>query len=321
MKTHLGAAAACLAGLVGALPAQAAWPGDQPIEVFVGFAAGGTTDVMIRTLAPYIAKQLGDGASLVIVNKPGASGEISVVQTMRAKPNGYSIGVVNNPGYFFVPMVRKAAYATQSLTLVARIVSDPTVMVTRKDSKLADLKSVVAQLRAHSGSLTAGHNGIGTNGHLAMVMLEKSAGVTMNAIPYNVSAQQKTAIAGSQLDIAFLAASEVPDPDTEAAPMRLLAQFAKHKVTRLNRVPTTYELGFPVEMTAERGLAAPNGIPAPILARLQKAIETAMKDPDYLKAAPNDAPFLNYAAGADWNRQIDQDRKAYEEIARTLPKD
>ena len=61
MKTHLWAAAAWLAGLVSAVPAQAAWPSDQPIEVFVGFAAGGTTDVMIRTLAPYIAKQLGDG--------------------------------------------------------------------------------------------------------------------------------------------------------------------------------------------------------------------------------------------------------------------
>lgn len=321
LKMHQWAAAALLAGLVGAHPAQAAWPSDQPIEVFVGFAAGGTTDVMIRTLAPYIAKQLGEGATLVIVNKPGASGEISVVQTARARPNGYAIGIVNNPGYFFVPMMRKAAYATTDLTLVARIVSDPTVMVTRKDGKLADLKSVVAQLKAQPGSLTAGHNGMGTNGHLAMLHLEKSAGLKFNAIPYNGSAQQKTALAGSQLDIAFLAASEVPDPDNEATPMRLLAQFTKQKVTRLNSVPTTYELGFAVEMLAERGIAAPNGMPAAILARLQKAIESAMKDPDYIRAATNDAPFLNYAAGAEWKLLIEQDRKAYEDIARTLPKD
>ena len=321
MKKHLGAMTIALGGLAGTVPAHAAWPSDRPIEVFVGFAAGGTTDVMIRSLAPYIARQLGDGASLVIVNKPGASGEISVVQTMRAQPDGYSIGIVNNPGYFFVPMYRKAAYATKDLMLIARIVSDPTVMVTRKDSKLADLKAIVAQLKAQPSSLTAGHNGVGTNGHLAMTLLEKAANVKMNAIPYNGSAQQKTAIAGSQLDIAFLAASEVPDPDNEATPMRLLAQFSKTKVARLSSIPTTYDLGLPVAMTAERGLAAPNGISAPILARLQKAIEAAMKDPEYIKTARNDAPFLNFMGGADWTAHIEQDRKPYEEIARTLPKD
>jgi tripartite-type tricarboxylate transporter receptor subunit TctC len=315
----VAAAAACLATL--STSAHAAWPSDAPIEVVVGFAAGGTTDVMMRSLAPFVAKQLGNGANLVIVNRPGASGEIAVSQVMHAKPDGYTIGIVNLPGFFFVPMYKKASYTTKDVTLLARIVSDPTVMVARKDSKLTDLKQVVTQLKGAPSSLSAGHNGVGTNGHLALVRLEKSAGVTMNAIPYNGSAQQKTAIAGSQLDIAFLAASEVPDPDNEATPMRLLAQFTKTKVARLNSIPTTYELGFPVEMTAERGLAAPNNVPAPVMDRLQKAIEAAMKDPEYIKAARNDAPFLSFLGGAEWTRQIEQDRKAYEEIARTLPKE
>ena len=150
MKNVSPRPAVALGLLALAAPAQAAWPSDQPIEVVVGFAPGGTTDVMIRQLAPHIARQLGDGASLVIVNKPGASGELAVTQTMRAKPDGYTLGIVNLPGYFFVPMMRKAAYATKDLTLVARIVSDPTVMVSRKDGKLADLKAIVAQLKAES---------------------------------------------------------------------------------------------------------------------------------------------------------------------------
>ena len=219
------AMAAVVVSLAGVAPAHAAWPSDAPIEVVVGFAPGGTTDVMVRVLAPYIARQLGDNASLVIVNRPGASGEIGVSQVKRAKPDGYTMGIVNLPGYFFVPMYRKASYSTSDLTLVARVVSDPTVMVARKDSKLTDLKQVVAQLKSSPSSLSAGHNGIGTNGHLAMARLEKAAEIKLNAIPYNGSAQQKTALAGNQLDIAFLAASEVPDPDNEATPMRLLAQF------------------------------------------------------------------------------------------------
>jgi tripartite-type tricarboxylate transporter receptor subunit TctC len=277
--------------------------------------------VMVRTLAPFIAKHLGDNASLVVQNRPGASGELAINTVMRAKPDGYSLVIVNMPGYFFVPMHRKSSYTTKDLTLVARVVSDPTIMVARKDGKYADLRQILAALKSAPGSISAGHNGIGTNGHLAMARLEQAAGVKFNAIPYNGTAQQKTALATKTLDIAFLAASEVPDPDNEPTPVRLFAQFNKDKVQRLSTVPTTYELGFPVEMTAERGFAAPNGVPAPMLARLQKGIEAAMKDPEYVKAARNDAPFLSFQPGPQWTQQMESDVKAYEAIARTLPKE
>lgn len=315
---HAGLAALALGG---ASLSHAAWPSDAPINVTVGFAPGGSTDVMVRTIAPFIAKHLGDNASLVIQNRPGASGELAIQNVMRAKPDGYSLVIVNLPGYFFVPMHRKASYTTKDLTLLARVVSDPTIMVTRKDGKFADLKQALAALKAAPGSISAGHNGLGTNGHLAMVRLEDAGGVKFNAIPYNGTAQQKTALATSTLDIAFLAASEVPNPDNEATPVRLLAQFTKQKVERIASVPTTFELGLPVEMTAERGFAMPNGVPDAIRTRLEKAIEAAIKDPEYVKAARNDAPFLSFLGGAEWTRQIEQESRAYEEIARSLPKD
>src|SRR4051812_19620214 len=306
--------------LAAASLAHAAWPSDAPIAITVGFAPGGATDVMVRTLAPFIAKHLGGNASVVIQNRPGASGELAIGSVMRAKPDGYSLVVVNLPGYFFVPMYRKSSYTTKDLTLLARVVSDPTIMVVRKDSKFTDLKQVLAALKAKPDSISAGHNGIGTNGHLAMARLDSVAGVKFNAIPYNGTAQQKVALGSNTLDVAFLAASEIQDPDTEATPVRLLAQFTKNKVQRIANVPTTFELGLPVEMTAERGLAAPNGVPAPIVARLEKAVEEAMKDPEYVKAAPNDAPFLSFLGGAEWTRQIEHDRKAYEAIAKTVSK-
>lgn len=309
-------------GLTGAFQAaHAAWPKDSPIEVIVGFAPGGSTDIMARMLAPYIAKHLGNNASIIIVNRPGASGEIAVSQIMRAKPDGYTIGIVNLPGYFFLPMYRKTSYTTQDLSLVARVVSDPSLMVTRKDGKLKDLQQVVNQLKKDPSSLSAGHNGLGTNGHIAMVQLNKAAGVQLNAIPFSGTSQQKSALAASTMDIAFVSASEVPDPEKEAVPMRVLAQFTKTKVAHLQAVPTTLELGYPVEMTAERGFAAPKNLPSAIMTQLQKAVESAMSDPEYIKSAKNDAPFLSYLGGADWTKQIEKGRSAYEEIAKSLPKD
>jgi tripartite-type tricarboxylate transporter receptor subunit TctC len=319
-KLTIRASAAALA-LACASIAHAAWPSDAPISITVGFAPGGSTDVMMRSLAPFIAKHLGDNASALVLNRPGASGELAINSVMRAKPDGYSLVVVNLPGYFFVPMFRKSSYATKDLTLLARVVSDPTILVVRKDSKFTDMKQVLAALKPAPGSISAGHNGLGTNGHLAIARLEAAAGVKFNAIPYNGTAQQKTALGSNTLELAFLAASEVPEPENEATPVRLLAQFTKEKVQRIAGVPSTFELGYPVEMTAERGLAAPNGTPPAILARLEKAIEAAMKDPDYIKVARNDAPFLSFLGGADWTRKIEQERRAYEAIARTLPRD
>lgn len=307
--------------LASASMAHAAWPSDGPINVTVGFAPGGSTDVMARTIAPFVAKHLGNNASLVIQNRPGASGELAINSVMRTKPDGYNLVIVNMPGYFFVPMYRKSSYATKDLTLLARVVSDPTILIARKDFKSVDLKQVIATLKSSPESVSAGHNGIGTNGHLAMVRMEVAAGVKFNAIPYNGTAQQKTALGTGTLDIAFLAASEVPDPENEPVPMRVLTQLTKHKVQRIGNVPTSFDLGLPVEMTAERGFAAPNGVPAHILARLEQAIEAAIKDPDYVKAARNDAPFLSFKGGAEWTKQIENENKAYEAIARSLPKE
>jgi tripartite-type tricarboxylate transporter receptor subunit TctC len=301
--------------------AFAAWPEERPIEILVGFAPGGTTDIMARAMAPYIGKHLGVNAPPIVVNRPGASGEIAVSQLARAKPDGYTIGIVNLPGYFFVPMYRKASYDPKSLALIARAVSDPTVLVARKESKYNDLQQVAAALTSMPSSLSAGHNGVGTNGHLALLRLQKAAGVKLNAIPFNGSSQQKTALAGNHIDLAFLSASEVPDPEHEAVPFKILGQFAKKRVARLSSIPTTYDQGFEVEMTAERGFAGPAGLPPAIQDRLQKAIEAAMKDPDYIKSARGDGPFLDFLDGAEWTRRIESERKAYEELARGMPKE
>jgi tripartite-type tricarboxylate transporter receptor subunit TctC len=154
--------------------AFAAWPNDRPIEIIVGFAPGGPSDVLARAIAPRLAKELGSNVSVVIVNRPGAGGEIGVASLSRSEGDGYSIGVVNMPGYFVLPLYRKTAYDLKDLSLVARVVSDPQIMVVRKDSKWTDLRLIMEALKAETESLTAGNNGIGTSGHLAVMALRTS---------------------------------------------------------------------------------------------------------------------------------------------------
>src|SRR5690606_15426606 len=105
--------------------ANAAWPDDRVIEVYVGYAAGGTTDMMARTIAPFIAKHLGGNASLAVINKPGASGELAVSHVQSARPDGYTVGRVHLPGYCFLPMYRKAQYDPQHVQSPGRVVGGP----------------------------------------------------------------------------------------------------------------------------------------------------------------------------------------------------
>ena len=132
-------------------PALAAWPEDRPIEVVVGFPAGGGTDIMARKLIPFMEKRLGGKARFIVLNKPGAAGEISTTAIARAEPDGYTIGVVNVPSFLFVPMTKKSQYSPDDVRLVARVVDDPTVVVVRADSKFSSLKDVVEALRGQAG--------------------------------------------------------------------------------------------------------------------------------------------------------------------------
>src|SRR3954467_3217981 len=136
--------------------AMAGWPEDKPIEVIIGFAPGGATDVMARKLLPFVEKRLDGQAKFVVMNKPGAGGEIAFASIARAPPDAHSMGVVNVPGYNFLPMTRKTQYSMDEIRLVARVVDDQSVMVVRADSKFGNLADVLASLRSKPGSVTFG---------------------------------------------------------------------------------------------------------------------------------------------------------------------
>jgi len=275
--------------------------------------------MMARTIAPFIAKHLGGKASLAVINKPGASGELAVAHVQSARPDGYTVGIVNLPGYFFLPMYRKAQYDPAQVQLLARVVSDPTVMVTRQENTQFETLEKVSEVLAKSPeSVSAGHNGLGTNGHLAMMQYENAADIKFNAIPYKGTAEQRLALAGGHLDIGFVAASEVQNIENEPRPMRMIAQFTRERIDSLPNLPTTFESGVKVEMTAERGFAMPKGAPAEVVERLQNAIKAAMEDPEYIKAASADAPFLAFLAGDEWEKRIADEREVYAELAKVM---
>lgn len=320
-RNTLVTALATAMSLISLSPAAfAAWPDDAPIEVVVGFAPGGGTDLMARKLAPFIQKHLGGKGQFVVVNKPGAAGELANAYVAKAKPDGYTVAVVNLPSFYFVPMMKKTQYATDDFQLVARVVDDPTVLAVRSDSKFANLQAVIAQSKQAPASVSVGHNGAGTNGELAIDLMAQSS-IKLNPIPYKGSAAQKTDLLGGHLDVAIVSAGELPELHDGAAKgqFRALAQLTTKRSSVLPQVPTATEAGVNVLMSSERGFAVPKGVPADIVKRLDDAVAAALKDPGYLGQSTDDK-VISYMTGTQWHQVMEQSRKALQPLANAQPK-
>jgi tripartite-type tricarboxylate transporter receptor subunit TctC len=271
---------------------------------------------MARKLAPFIQKHLGGKGQFIITNKPGAAGELANAYVAKAAPDGYTIAVVNMPSFFFVPMTKKTQYVTEDFQLVARAVDDPTVLAVRKDSRFSSLQTLVAESKQKPGSISMGHNGVGTNGELAIALLAGEASVKFNPIPYKGTAAQKTDLLGQHVDVAMVSAGELPelhDGDTRGQ-LKALVQLTAVRSSVLPQVPTAKEAGLGVLMSSERGFAAPKGVPADIVQRLDKAIAAALVDPAYLGQSTDDK-VISYLSGPQWQRVMEQSRKALQPLA------
>ena len=302
MKTKvLGIALACLSLI--SQPVSAAWPDDKPIELVVGFAAGGGTDVMARVVARFVEKRLGDSARIVVVNKPGSGGELAASYLQHAKPDGYTLGMINVPGYLFLPMFKKTSYQPENIRLLARIVDDPAMLVANKASgKPLTLKAVLEEAKRSPKSLTVANAGEGTTGHLAMLQLEKLADVKFTSIPFKGVGEAKIALLGGHVDYLILTtgeAVEVAQPDGKLAGIALWAD----KRTS-NNVPTAAEQGYPLQMSSERGVGAPLALPDAIAAKLEAAFQATLADPAFLQVATADAPVIAFMSGAKWDAHL-----------------
>lgn len=316
---HRGALRAAILTVAGfCSPALAAWPGDKPIELVVGFAAGGETDVLARTLAPYLQKHLSGAANLIIVNKPGASGAIANAYVQRAAKDGYTVAMVNTPPMNFMPLVQSTPYDPDKFALIGRVVSDPTLLVVRADSPYTSLKDLVAAVKAGRANVSIGQNGLGSNGGVALSILTQESGAAFTEVPFTGTGQSKIALIGGHVDMIFSSHTAVPNPAAEQTKLRVLAQFVDKRAPMLPDVPTAKEEGFDVVVPSDRGLAIDKDVPPEIRDRLQAALEAALKDPEFLVAAQSFSAILAYKPGSAWQQDIDAAKAPLAKLAASL---
>lgn len=300
----------------GAAPAWAAWPDDKPIELVVGFAAGGGTDITARTVAQFLTTRT--GARVVVVNKAGASGEIGLAYVAKSRPDGYTIGMTNMPGLVTLPIERlgKGQFKSDDFTYIANIVRDPSAFSVLASSKYHNLDDLIADAKAHPGELTYGSTGVGTDDHLAMVLFQRLTGTRFNHIPFNGAGPLRTAVLGNQVVIGGMNLGEVM-PFREK--VRILAQASPERARLAPDVPSFREQSVNLVFNSERGIVAPKGIPDEVKAKLTAALRNIAADPEFQKQMASQFTEMDYLEGDAWKARLDTAAKGFETVWKETP--
>jgi len=294
----LAAATAALALAYG--PVAWAWP-DKPIELIVGFAPGGGTDITARTLAVHLAKQL--GTPVVVNNKAGASGELGLAYVAKAPADGYVLGMTNMPGLVTLPIERRTQFKGSDFSYIANLVRDPSAFSVDSSSKYRNLADLIADAKARPGELSYGSTGVGTDDHLAMVMFERLTGTRLNHVPFNGAGPLRNALFGGHVVIGGMNLGEVMPYESK---LKILGQASADRSRLAPSVPSFKEQGVNLVLSSERGIVAPRNLPADVQKRLTEALRAIAADPEFQKQMVSQFTEMDYVEGAAWKARLDK---------------
>jgi len=313
LRKFLAGLAVAAAGL-GAGGLAFAWP-DRPIELVVGFAPGGGTDLTARALAVFLEKEL--GGSVVVVNKPGASSAIALSYVARAKPDGYTLAMTNMPGLVSLPIERDPGFAVDDFTYLANLVRDPSAFSVATDSPYKSLADLISAARANPGQISYGSTGVGTDDHLAMVLFQDLTGTKLNHVPYNGAGPLRTAVLGGHTVIGGINLGEAMPYHGKS--MRILAQASANRSPLAPDVPTFKEQGVDLVFASERGIVAPKGLPPEIERKLADALERVAADPAFREKMAQQFTEMDYLAGPQWRERLKRDDQVLRAIWAKTP--
>ena len=259
-------------------PAQAQDYPTKTIKLIAPFAPGGSVDIVGRILAQKMTESLGQ--TVVVENKPGASGMIGADMVAKSAPDGYTL-LVNSSIHVIVPsLFSKVPYnALEDLIAVGQATEVPMVMLTGANSRAKTVQDVIAWAKAEPGVAYASA-GSGSSAHLAGEVFRKATGVTLTHIPYKGSGAAMADVIGGQVPLLFDALTAAMG-HIQGNKMRALAVSSQQRSPILPDVPTFQELNMPqMNLSTWHGVWAPKGTPPAIVKKLNAEIARIVALPD-----------------------------------------
>jgi len=253
------------------------WPA-RNVTILVPFAAGGTVDIVARTVGQKLTAEL--GKTFVVDNRGGGGGSIATTAMVRSPPDGYTL-LFHHQGLTFNAALYDLPYDTaRDVIPVAYIGATPNVLVVNKDVPVNSVQDFLALARAKPGSINYGSGGVGSAGHLPIEMLQSMAGLKQQHIPYKGSGPAIADLIGGQIQAMLLTIPAVM-PHLTAGSLRPIATSGRKRSPALPNLPTLAEAGVEgFEYTPWYGVFAPGGTPPAVVQKIHAAINKVISDPE-----------------------------------------
>jgi tripartite-type tricarboxylate transporter receptor subunit TctC len=266
---------------------SAAWAQDaaanypnRPIKIVVCVPAGGAVDVVTRIVADSLQRKFGQ--PVVVENRGGAAGNIGAEYAFHADPDGYTLLAAQPAPLTINPLLYKTLnYDPAKFVPLAIMTTIPNVLLVRPDFPAKTLQEFIAYAKANPGKINYASQGIGTTSHLTAALLERMAGIKLEHVPYKGTGPALNDLIASHVDMIFMeVASAIKLHQSNNA--RILAVAADKRIATLPDVPTVDEAAGVKGFTSAswNALAAPPKTPPAIVAKLNAAINEALKSPE-----------------------------------------
>ncbi len=282
VQSFLGAAS--VAALSALSPASAQTYPDRPIRIIVPFPAGGSIDLGPRVIGQRLGEILGQ--SIVIENRPGASGKIGVIAARDAEPDGYTFGLASAVTHGLAPVIipNMGYDPVNDMTAVVWFTEYPNAFYVNSSIPVKTVQELADLIRKNPGKYHYGSGGHGTANHVNGAIFLATMGIDQNAskhIPYRGEAPAFTDLLGGH--VSYIIGTGSRDL-VDAGKMRILATTGRTRWIVYPEVPTTAEVGLPdIYYTGWTGLLAPKGTPKAIIDKVNAATNEALKDPKVAK--------------------------------------
>ena len=292
----------------------AAYP-EKPITIIVPAGAGGSTDIVARTMAEAMKKHLPQ--PFVVINRPGGGGGLGVVEVVKAKPDGYTLGCASNSSLVF-PHIQDLAYKSSAdFQPIIGVHDTPLAFTVNPKKPWKTLAEFIADAKANPGKLTVAVASYGIT-YMDLNLLMETTGIQFRFVTTEGDAQTVTQLLGGHVDAGFPATGALLG-HVRAGSLKILGLAADRRYSDLPDVPTFTELGYGkayIEFYMQ--LFGPKGMPEPVLTLLHDSFKKALDD-EVVKATFHKAGFiLHYRSTADLTKRMAADDKLFADLVTKL---
>ncbi|MBP1930847.1 tripartite tricarboxylate transporter substrate binding protein [Ammoniphilus resinae] len=283
-----------------------------PVNLIVPFGPGGSADLAARAIAATVPKYLGQ--AVIVVNKPGASGEVAHTDFLKEKPDGYNMIISGNSPSTVVPNVRQVKYDPfTDFEFLVRITNSRDAVFVNSQKEWNTMEELIEHARANPGKVQLGTSGTGGIDEFIIRSINRAEGVEIVPMPFNSGGEAQIAAVGGHVD-GFVSSVVSGKPALDSGQLKILAVNADTRDPNVPDVLTLKEQGIEAALNNNIAIAVPKGTPKEIKDKLISALKQTIEDESFISMAKKLNMTIDYLEGDEVKNKVKEDYDLVKEV-------